>query len=311
MSFGENLQYLRKAYDMTQEALAEQMEVSRQTVSRWESDSVFPEMDKVVRLCDLFHVNMDDLLRGSVEDTCANDLDEYNREFDRFSLLIALATGLLILGVAGMLFLQSRTQGESPLANLPLFSGLIVSVAIYIVAGINHDRFRTEHPTIRGQYPPETVKAFQRRFPVLIAAPACLVLVGVMLMALLGASAELYGGDDCLTAGLLVCVALAVPVFIYAGIQKEKYDLDAYNRTRGGKAPVSRREQLSSAICGVIMLVATAVYLVLGFLKGLWHPGWLVFPIGGIACGAVNVVLNIGNGDRPDSDNGSEPDSDT
>lgn len=302
MSFGENLQYLRRTYDLTQEALAEQMEVSRQTVSRWESDGVFPEMDKVVRLCDLFHVNMDDLLRGSVEDACANDLEEYDRAYNRFSKLIALATGLLIFGVAAMLFLQSRMQSESPLAMIPLFAALIVSVAIYIVAGINHDRFRTEHPTIHGQHLAAEVQAFKRRFPVLIAAPTCFLLLGLMLLVLLGEQADAGGWGDALTAGLLVCIALAVPVFIYAGIQKEKYDLDAYNRTRGGKTPVSKREQLSSAICGVIMLAATAIFLVLGFLKGLWHPGWIVFPVGGIVCGAVNVVLNIGSGDTPGSD---------
>lgn len=118
MSFGGNLQYLRKAYDMTQEALAEQMEVSRQTVSRWESDSVFPEMDKVVRLCELFHVNMDDLLRGSVEDACANDLDEYDRAYNRFSKLIALATGLVLLGVAVIVWWGGNTDG-SPLSTSP------------------------------------------------------------------------------------------------------------------------------------------------------------------------------------------------
>lgn len=291
MSFGENLQYLRKAYDMTQESLAEQMEVSRQTVSRWESDSVFPEMDKVVRLCDLFHVNMDDLLRGSVETACADDLEAYNQEYNRFSLLIALATGIVILGVAGMLFLQSGMQSESPVTMVPLFAGLIVAVAIYIVAGINHDRFRTEHPTIRGQHPAAEVQAFKRRFPVLIAAPTCFLLLGLMLLVLLGEQADAAGWGDALTAGFLVCVAIAVPVFIYAGIQNGKYDLSAYNRTRGGKAPASKREQISSGICGIIMLTATALFLVLGFLKGLWHPGWIVFVIGGIACGIVNVVV--------------------
>lgn len=242
MSFGENLQYLRKTYDMTQEALAERMEVSRQTVSRWESDSVFPEMDKVVRLCDLFHVNMDDLLRGSVEDTCANDLEAYNREYNRFSLLIALATGIVILGVAAMLFLQSRMQGESPIFMVPLFAGLIVAVAIYIVAGINHDQFLTAHPTIRGQYPAAEVKAFKRRFPVLLAAPTCFLLLSLMLLVLFGEQADAAGWGDALTAGFLACVAIVVPVFIYAGIQNGKYDLRAYNRTRGGKQPVSKHE---------------------------------------------------------------------
>ena len=50
MTFGENLQFLRKRSGMTQEDLAEQMEVSRQSVSKWESNSAYPEMDAIIRL---------------------------------------------------------------------------------------------------------------------------------------------------------------------------------------------------------------------------------------------------------------------
>ncbi|MCI6715024.1 MAG: helix-turn-helix domain-containing protein [Lachnospiraceae bacterium] len=55
MSFGQNLQFLWKMRNkMTQEELAEKMGVSRQTVSKWELDTVYPEMDKVVELCNIF-----------------------------------------------------------------------------------------------------------------------------------------------------------------------------------------------------------------------------------------------------------------
>lgn len=58
MTFGENLQFLRKRANMTQEYLAEKMEVSRQSVSKWESNSAYPETDAILRLCDLFHCVM-------------------------------------------------------------------------------------------------------------------------------------------------------------------------------------------------------------------------------------------------------------
>ena len=45
MTFGENLQFLRKLRGMTQEDLAEKMDVSRQSVSKWESNAAYPEMD--------------------------------------------------------------------------------------------------------------------------------------------------------------------------------------------------------------------------------------------------------------------------
>ena len=50
MSFGQNHQYLRKQANMTQEDLAEQMGVSRQTGSKWESDGAFPEMEKLIAM---------------------------------------------------------------------------------------------------------------------------------------------------------------------------------------------------------------------------------------------------------------------
>ena len=64
MSFGQNLQLLRHMRrGMTQEELADRMGVSRQTVSKWETDLALPEMDKVMTLCDLFSCSMDQLVR--------------------------------------------------------------------------------------------------------------------------------------------------------------------------------------------------------------------------------------------------------
>ena len=61
-SFGRRLQQLRKASGLSQEALAEKLEVSRQAVSKWENDAGFPETEKLLRLGELFQVSMDDLL---------------------------------------------------------------------------------------------------------------------------------------------------------------------------------------------------------------------------------------------------------
>lgn len=64
MLFGNNLLYLRKRNsNMTQERLAEKLGVSRQTVSKWESGEAYPEIPKLLDLCDLFRCKLDDLLR--------------------------------------------------------------------------------------------------------------------------------------------------------------------------------------------------------------------------------------------------------
>lgn len=64
MSFGSNLQYLRRlSGNMTQEALAEKLDVSRQTVSKWEMDAAQPEIGKAIELCRIFNCTLDNLFR--------------------------------------------------------------------------------------------------------------------------------------------------------------------------------------------------------------------------------------------------------
>ena len=67
MSFGKNLQFLRHLRgNMTQEDLAEKMNISRQTVSKWELDTAQPEMDKAIELCGLFNCSLDNLFRDDM-----------------------------------------------------------------------------------------------------------------------------------------------------------------------------------------------------------------------------------------------------
>ena len=68
MTFGEKLQNLRKKAGMSQDALAERLEVSRQAVSKWERDEAMPETEKVIRIARLFGVSLDELLMDKQEE---------------------------------------------------------------------------------------------------------------------------------------------------------------------------------------------------------------------------------------------------
>ena len=68
MSFGKNLQYLRSlSANMTQETLAGKLNVSRQTVSKWEMDAANPEMDKALEICRIFNCTLDHLFREEMD----------------------------------------------------------------------------------------------------------------------------------------------------------------------------------------------------------------------------------------------------
>lgn len=84
MSIGSNLQFLRKMSGLTQEALAEKLEVSRQTISKWELDTAWPDIDKLIDLCELFNCTMDQLVREEmniVDDMYSNIRCEWVEPF--------------------------------------------------------------------------------------------------------------------------------------------------------------------------------------------------------------------------------------
>ena len=73
MNFASNLQKLRKDVNMSQETLAEKLDVTRQSVSKWESGASYPEMDKLISICKIFNVDMDTLVNGDVLDEKKQD----------------------------------------------------------------------------------------------------------------------------------------------------------------------------------------------------------------------------------------------
>ena len=67
MEIGNKIAKVRKEMNLTQEQLAERMQVTRQTVSRWESQTVYPEMEKIVMLSEILGVSCDYLLHDNME----------------------------------------------------------------------------------------------------------------------------------------------------------------------------------------------------------------------------------------------------
>ncbi|MFQ9800989.1 MAG: helix-turn-helix domain-containing protein [Clostridia bacterium] len=76
MTLGEKIAKQRKENNYTQEQLADILGVSRQSVSKWESDIAYPETDKLIKLGKLFDCSMDYLLNEDCTDRSGKDTDE-------------------------------------------------------------------------------------------------------------------------------------------------------------------------------------------------------------------------------------------
>ena len=120
MEIGNKINQLRKLSGMTQEQLAEKLNVSRQTISKWESDSTSPDLESIVKISRIFHVSLDDLLKEGEtgvankndEQLTLEDLMKINLHNRKMTLL--LISGLIfimvsILNFAYVVALQSTT----------------------------------------------------------------------------------------------------------------------------------------------------------------------------------------------------------
>lgn len=89
MKLSDNLKTIRKENNLSQEQLAEKLGVSRQAVSKWESDQSYPEMEKVLLICKLFNYSIDELMNESVKDVnetkqSKSNLNKYIDDFFGF-----------------------------------------------------------------------------------------------------------------------------------------------------------------------------------------------------------------------------------
>mgnify|MGYP003506712749 CR=1 FL=1 len=84
MDIGNALKKIRKDNNLSQEQLADELGVSRQAISKWEPAAAYPEMDKIIALCERFHLNIDDLLHKDInevkgEEESKKKLNQYNQ----------------------------------------------------------------------------------------------------------------------------------------------------------------------------------------------------------------------------------------
>ena len=138
MTFGEKLQQLRKDRGWSQERLAEEIPISRQAVSKWESGGAAPDTENVVRLSDIFGVSTDYLLHDDF--TGDEDIPAVKRREEELQKARNRETGMMVLvegmGEAGFFDWVSlrlaRALGFRPMAILLSFMILAALLAMFV-----------------------------------------------------------------------------------------------------------------------------------------------------------------------------------
>ena len=136
MKLAEKLFELRKEKGWSQEKLAEQINVSRQSISKWESGQVLPEIEKIIELSKIFQVTTDYLLldenseKDSTAVTLEEDKDNYYKEVKSYGLWQVIY--IFVLALAIYLFLAGSSFPAEFTAWIWLTFVLLIASAVAI-----------------------------------------------------------------------------------------------------------------------------------------------------------------------------------
>lgn len=290
INFGKNLQTARKLKGLSQEDLAEKMQVSRQAISKWESGAAYPEIEKLSELSKYFGCSVDDIINGQFNaQTITDDKTTYDRMMNKFSKQISLAVALILLGTAIFLAIASFGMPYTNYGLVILLIFVAISVPIFVWRGIELSNYKLKHPKLEHFYTQTEIDGYDGKFSALMAVAIGIIMAGLVVFLALTVTHICPEESPFATAVFMLFITIATPIFVYAGIQKSKYDITAYNKENTLQSQIQSSKV--GKISGVIMLIATIIFMLWGFLGDGWSLSWLAFPVGGILCAIVSVLL--------------------
>lgn len=119
MDISKKLLELRKSKNLSQEKLAEMLDVTRQTISKWETGQSVPDLDKIPLICDIYGISADELISGKAKTTTAKDNENYKKNK---AMAITISILLYFVAVAWIMVV------------IPVFNmDPIVSTAIFLI----------------------------------------------------------------------------------------------------------------------------------------------------------------------------------
>lgn len=312
MSFRDNLQHLRATRNMTQEQLAMLLGVSRQSVSKWEAERAYPEMDKLLRMCTLFECTLDDLVTGDLTDRPASevasmpagkalqDVTGYDQAMCTFAWKLPLGVAVIIAGASLALLLSDPALMPilevRNFATALVFIGAAIGLALILPSSFERNGFRKAHPFVDDFYTVDQKNHARTTLSMGLVAGIALIMVGFAATVIAQADVWLA------SAAFLMFTAAGVFVIIRASLLGSRCNLARYNQKsldgmseeqieaidNDDLAARARRAKRERDTYVAVMCVATAVGLVLMFTPAA--PGFLLaWAIGGIVCLAIKA----------------------
>lgn len=319
MILADKIMCLRKQRGWSQEELANKVGVSRQSVSKWESEMAMPEMDKVVLLSEIFNVSTDYLLKDDMREDCvekvivqekikqvetitlrSDEVEEYLSLSRKRMKTVAYGVSLCIfaptilvassegkfLGFYGMSFTNAMTY-----SLIALFFLLSIAIGMFIKSGtvLEDYEYLKGKEIILSTSDKESLikrrKAFSPTYQLGTTGGVLLIIMGVVPVIVGG----LQGASDetlvLLAALLLVMVNIGVHILIRVGSRNGEFDM-LLNRSTSF-IENKEVEKKTEKIGAIYWPLVTAIFLGYSFITMDWGRSWIIWPVAGVLFAVV------------------------
>ena len=309
MTLAEKIALLRKQKGWSQEELADKMDISRQSVSKWESGQSVPDLDKIIKISDIFAVSTDYLLKeegeteefssrqgvGSEEETVRSvsieEADAFMGLTKKFASIRGIGTGLFVLSPVCLLILGGISEYDTNAISEEMAGGLGLIILLLMVAiGViimkmtdmqlsKYEYLEKEKISLGFGVKEQVLKKkeeFEKSYRIGVCAGIALIFAGIMpLMAAVALDSEdmaVY----CVPV-ILLAVAVSVYCFVRFGSIWESYEklLQEGDYTKEKKELKSADSLFSTAYWCIV----TAIYLGISFIGpdfgALGADGWM------------------------------------
>lgn len=327
MIFADKLIAIRKKAGWSQEELAEQLNVTRQSVSKWEGAQSVPDIERILLMSRLFGVSTDYLLKdelgepeyvapvdeiattGSVRRVTMEQASDYLMRTLEIAPKVALGVLLCVISPVCLLMLAVLSDANRIGISEDMCAGIGVTILLVLVAiavalfiacsakvkeyeFLEKENIETEYG-VRGMVKERLNANKDRNTRMTIIAVALCILsaVPILLAGGLGLGDVACVGAVC---ALLVLVGVAAAMFtlggMYTGAMHKLLEEEDYTREKKAK------NGLTATVSAIYWLIVTAVYLVCTFgPAGNAKPGntWIVWAVGGVLYAAVIGVMEL------------------
>lgn len=326
MILAEKIINLRKKNGWSQEELAEKLGVTRQSISKYEGAQSIPDLDKILKLSEIFGVTTDYLIKDELEEEeyAPSQMHENESESDRsvhkvtmemaneylqiidwsagktaFATMLCILSSIVLLMLGAMSEMPNYHISENAAAGIGICVLIVliaIAVTIFILCGMKTKKYEfMEKEDIETVYGvsgmvKEKRDAYHSMYVTqLVIGIACCICSVIPLFGTLAVSES----DFYMVSA--VCMLLALVAIGTYFIVRSAAKMNAMNQLLEEEDYTRQKKHENKKMSGPVMvywLIATAIYLAWSFTTNDWDRTWIIWPVVGVLFPAFYAIVN-------------------